>query len=103
MKEIDRVIKPFSSDGCSIPKPLQWLFPMKKLYPFCRDHDIAYWEGGSYWRRLSADAKLACCVCEVGHPIRAIMMFIAVQLFGGSYMFWADRKNEWAWGFGWRR
>lgn len=75
------VLKPFTSDGFSAfpdGTPSQqevWL-------PCCTDHDYAYWQGGSYQQRLSADQQLRSCVADTGHPDIAKLMLASVRVGG---------------------
>ena len=88
-------IKPFSSDGCSS-------FPdgtveQKELWlACCNQHDLAYWQGGSYQQRLDADLSLKQCVSAVGEPIVAELMLSGVRIGGSPY--W---PTTFRWGYGW--
>lgn len=88
-------LKPFTTDGCSLfPEgtPAQqslWL-------NCCVAHDRAYWLGGSYEARQTADDALAACVAEVGEPEIALLMLKGVRA-GGS-PFW---PTAFRWGYGW--
>ncbi|MDP5238689.1 hypothetical protein Q9Q94_04070 [Uliginosibacterium sp. 31-16] len=86
---------PFSTDGCSE-------FPdgtpsQKTLWrDCCVAHDLAYWAGGSYAERMTADRELERCVGAVGEPAIAALMLAGVRV-GGS-PFWPTRFR---WGYGW--
>lgn len=88
-------LKPFTSDGCSsFPNGTRaenslWL-------SCCEQHDLAYWQGGTYQQRLDADEALRVCVAEVGKPEVALLMLAGVRV-GGS-PFW---PTQFRWGYGW--
>lgn len=89
-------IKPFVSDGCSaFPDGMPW---EKTLWlDCCRDHDIAYWQGGTYDERRKADEELRRCVGNVGRPEIAALMLAGVRVGGSPY--WPTRFR---WGYGWQ-
>ncbi len=88
-------LKPFASDGCSA-------FPdgtvaQKQLWlSCCIAHDKAYWQGGTYEQRKTADLALQQCVASVGHPNIAQLMLAGVRVGGSPYFPTAFR-----WGYGW--
>ncbi|RTE64858.1 hypothetical protein EH243_15130 [Amphritea opalescens] len=88
-------LKPFTSDGCSsFPNGTRaentlWL-------SCCEQHDLAYWQGGTYQQRLDADNELKACVAGVGKPEVAMLMLAGVRV-GGS-PFW---PTKFRWGYGW--
>lgn len=88
-------LKPFTSDGCSsFPNGTRsentlWL-------SCCEQHDLAYWQGGTYQQRLDADNELKACVAGVGKPDVALLMLAGVRV-GGS-PFW---PTQFRWGYGW--
>ena len=90
---------PFSSDGCSSPK---WLLPRLVWWNHehwrgcCEVHDLAYWRGGTRDERWDADLQLRRCIAANVFPIVAVLMFVAVRLFGGP-----ERDVSYRWGFGW--
>lgn len=90
-----RVLKPFSSDGCSS-------FPNgtgedKNLWlNCCVEHDYDYWKGGTYEQRLASDKRLKMCVSQSGKPEIAYLMLAGVRV-GGS-PFW---PTSFRWGYGW--
>lgn len=114
---------PFTSDGCSggfswgyrhlaapAQRRLARLFgwrPWPAALPFrhvCRDHDFAYWQGGSWQDRLVADLTMARQVAlEDGQgngaarwwAFVAVWMLLAVRLGGGPW--W---PLSWRWGYG---
>lgn len=86
----------FASDGCS-------LFPDRSLIDdldwcnCCLEHDIAYWQGGTYEQRLAADEALRDCVLkQTEDEVLAQAMFAGVRA-GGSPWFY----NWYRWGYGW--
>lgn len=86
----------FTSDGCS-------LFPDRSLIDntdwcaCCLEHDIAYWQGGTFEERQKADEKLRDCVLtKTGDSKLAETMFLGVRA-GGSPWFY----NWYRWGYGW--
>jgi hypothetical protein len=88
-------LKQFTSDGCSA-------FPdgtmeQKQLWlSCCIAHDKAYWQGGTYEQRKTADLALQQCVTSVGHPNIAQLMLAGVRVGGSPYFPTAFR-----WGYGW--
>ena len=88
-------IQPFTSDGCSA-------FPdgtvsQKELWlDCCIEHDTAYWRGGTYEERLTADEALANCVADVGEPEIAELMLAGVRVGGTPYL-----PTRFRWGYGW--
>ena len=60
-----QTLQPFSSDGCSafpdgtLTNPKEWL-------QCCRQHDLAYWRGGTEEERQAADRELQECVAATG-------------------------------------
>ena len=88
-------LKPFASDGCSafpdgtIEQKQLWL-------SCCISHDKAYWQGGTYEQRKTADLALQQCVASVGHPHIAQLMLAGVRVGGSPYLPTAFR-----WGYGW--
>lgn len=92
----DSALSPFSSDGCS-------LFPDASLInaddwcKCCFEHDLAYWRGGTYKERESADVRLKECVlANTNNKALATLMYEGVR-FGGSPYFY----NWYRWGYGW--
>ena len=88
-------LKPFKSDGCSA-------FPdgslqQKQLWlSCCTVHDFAYWKGGTYDERLSADQALKKCVEKIGKPKVAALMLAGVRVGGTPYL-----PTTFRWGYGW--
>ena len=88
-------LKPFTSDGCSS-------FPdgtteQKELWlKCCVAHDFAYWKGGTFTDRKSADVALRECVASVGKKEIALLMLAGVRV-GGSPFF----PTTFRWGYGW--
>ncbi len=88
-------LSPFTSDGCSrFPNgtPAQqdlWL-------GCCEQHDLAYWRGGSYKERLSADDALEACVAALDEPVIAAIMYMGVRVGGTPFA-----PTDFRWGYGW--
>ncbi|WP_045859326.1 hypothetical protein [Teredinibacter purpureus] len=89
-------LKPFSSDGCSA-FPDGTLDNKRLWLHCCTAHDKAYWRGGSYAERKTADELLRKCVAAVGEEEIAQLMLAGVRV-GGS-PFW---PTKFRWGYGWR-
>ena len=62
----------------------------------CTQHDIAYWQGGTYAERLEADRNLKQCVTALGVPEVALMMLTGVRVGGTPYL-----PTTFRWGYGW--
>jgi hypothetical protein len=88
-------LKPFTSDGCS-HFPNGTLEHKELWLACCTEHDLTYWQGGTYGERLEADKKLRQCVAQVGEPAIANLMLGGVRV-GGSPL-WPTRFR---WGYGW--
>ena len=88
-------LKAFQSDGCSV-FPDGTLFEQELWLKCCQAHDYAYWKGGTFEEKESADKKLEECVSEVGEPQVAALMLLGVTV-GGSPLFPTDYR----WGYGW--
>lgn len=88
-------LAPFTSDGCSsFPNGN---FEQKQLWlSCCEAHDYAYWKGGTYKERLSADEALRKCVAAVGEPEIATIMLAGVRVGGTPYL-----PTKFRWGYGW--
>jgi hypothetical protein len=88
-------LKPFTTDGCSV-------FPdgtpeQQSLWVnCCIRHDLAYWKGGTYKERETADLALQQCVEKMGQPEIAQIMLTGVRV-GGSPFF----PTWYRWGYGW--
>ncbi|KPH93545.1 hypothetical protein AMS58_16775 [Pseudoalteromonas porphyrae] len=88
-------IKPFTSDGCSAFP--DGTFEQKELWlNCCTEHDYAYWQGGTYEQRLTADQQLQHCVAQVGEPAIAQLMLAGVRVGGSPYL-----PTSFRWGYGW--
>lgn len=91
----EEAIAPFSTDGCSafpdgtIEQNELWL-------SCCTEHDIAYWQGGTYEERISADQALESCVTEIGEPAIGALMHAGVRVGGTPYL-----PTLFRWGYGW--
>jgi hypothetical protein len=87
----------FTSDGCSGGMTVIWQFLFNKLPPWngvCVEHDRAYSRGGTANDRRIADAELLAGVAHNGHPVWAIIMWIAVRIGGHPYF-----PFSWRWGY----
>ncbi len=88
-------LSPFTSDGCSafpdgtLSFRTQWL-------SCCTAHDIAYWRGGTYQERLTADKELRQCVAQTGQDEIAKIMLAGVRVGGTPYL-----PTTFRWGYGW--
>lgn len=88
-------LRPFTSDGCSafpdgtITQNELWL-------KCCTAHDHAYWKGGTYEERKSADLRLRSCVASVGEKEIALLMLAGVRVGGSPYF-----PTTFRWGYGW--
>jgi len=81
----------FKSDGCS-------MFPDGSYWECCVEHDKAYYVGGSWRERLSADNKLFNCVADkdgVHHKLVAPLMWLGVRVGGVGFL-----PTRIRWGFG---
>ncbi len=88
-------LKPFASDGCSAFP--DGSFTQQTLWlSCCTAHDLAYWQGGTYKQRQSADNKLKLCVEKVGEPQIAILMLAGVRVGGTPLL-----PTSFRWGYGW--
>lgn len=88
-------LKPFTSDGCSAFP--DGTFKQKELWlACCTEHDRAYWKGGTYQQRLTADEALQLCVEKVGEPQIAALMLAGVRVGGTPYF-----PTSFRWGYGW--
>jgi len=92
--------KPFISDGCS--GGMSWFYKhvLRRRLPWekaCVVHDRKYWLGGTPGMRKTADAALMRAVIRAGYPYCAILIFLAVRVFGSPYL-----PFPWRWAFGYR-
>ena len=88
-------IEPFTSDGCSAFP--DGTFAQQELWlSCCTAHDYAYWQGGTYEQRLTADKRLQQCVANVGEPQIANLMLAGVRVGGSPYL-----PTSFRWGYGW--
>ena len=88
-------LKPFTSDGCSsFP---DGTYQQNQLWlECCKEHDFAYWQGGTYQQRLDADKALEKCVAKVGEPEIALVMLAGVRVGGTPFL-----PTTFRWGYGW--
>lgn len=89
-------LQPFTSDGCSA-FPDGTLFQQTLWQQCCTNHDLAYWQGGTYQQRLDADLALNSCVSSIGEPEIAKLMLAGVRVGGSPY--W---PTSFRWGYGWK-
>lgn len=87
-------LKTFESDGCTCVPDGPRSDP-DKWHPFCEEHDLAYWKGGTRRDRLNADRKLKAAIKESGHPCISEIYFIGTRFGGTPYL-----PTPWRWGFG---
>ena len=90
-----KVIKPFTTDGCS-SFPDGTLKQKNLWLACCTAHDFAYWQGGTYHERLTADKELQACVAKVGEPAVAMLMLAGVRVGGSPFL-----PTTFRWGYGW--
>lgn len=99
------IIRKFETDGCSGFMSFFWQLVFKHAPPWeggCEAHDFAYYQGGPLLRRLVADWTLAKYVKQNGHPVWAVLMFIAVRLGGVWWIpFPAARRVDGRWRLSW--
>jgi len=88
-------IKPFTSDGCSA-WPDGTLVQKELWLRCCTEHDRAYWQGGTWEERKTADRALRDCVASVGEPEVAAIMLAGVRVGGSPW--W---PTSFRWGYGW--
>ena len=90
-----QTLQPFSSDGCSafpdgtLANPKEWL-------QCCRQHDLAYWRGGTEEERQAADRELQECVAATGQTEISYTMLLGVRIGGSPW--W---PTSFRWGYGW--
>jgi len=88
-------IKPFTTDGCSL-FPDGYINDRELWQACCIQHDMAYWQGGTWQQRLDADRQLKACVTQLGEPKIAELMLNGVRVGGSPY--W---PTGFRWGYGW--
>ena len=92
----DPELQSFASDGCSL-FPDQSLITSEDWCSCCFEHDLAYWRGGTFEQRKTADLRLKKCVFDkTNNEVLANLMYEGVR-FGGSPYFY----NWYRWGYGW--
>lgn len=83
-------LEPFTTNGCS-------LFPDRKILSCCTEHDIDYWQGGSFAQRKSVDQQFRSCVLEkTGSGVLSAFAYSGVRVGGSPY--WPPSAG---WGYGW--
>jgi hypothetical protein len=88
-------LKPFTTDGCS-SFPDGTIEHASLWANCCIRHDFAYWQGGTYEERLTADEELESCVARAGEPTIASLMLAGVRVGGTPYL-----PTSYRWGYGW--
>jgi hypothetical protein len=88
-------LAPFTSDGCS-SFPDGTPVNQSLWLDCCVRHDLAYWRGGTYEDRLSADLALEQCVAKAGEPEIAKLMLHGVRTGGNPFFL-----TPYRWGYGW--
>ncbi len=89
-------LKEFRFDGCTLffegtpSNPCLW-------NDDCREHDVAYWKGGTRAERKEADRKLREAIRDKGKPLVASLMYVGVRVGGSPWL-----PTPWRWGFGWK-
>lgn len=81
----------FKSDGCS-------MFPDGNYRQCCVEHDLRYFQGGSWLERRRADNKLFSCVAaqkKFYNKLVAPMMWLGVRVGGVGFL-----PTSFRWGFG---
>lgn len=92
----DEVIDDFSFDGCSSIAPEGTPSDPALWCECCLEHDIAYWQGGTYTDRLHADEQLRSCVAEKSQcPALGELYYLGVRAGGSPYFYTSYR-----WGYG---
>lgn len=92
--------KPFKTDGCSGRMSWAWRRFLGEAPPWegcCVLHDFAYWKGGCWKTKFDVDIELARCVWKGGHPVWAVLMFLAVTIYGVKWL-----PTSFRWGYGWK-
>ena len=83
-------ISQFKSNGCS-------LFPDGEYFGCCFVHDFAYWAGGTFDERRTADRLMRNCIMDVSQgKVRALFMWSMARIFG-----FPDLPTGFRWGRGW--
>ena len=88
-------LKPFTTDGCS-SFPDGTIEDKELWLDCCTQHDLAYWKGGTYLQRQTADESLNICVEEAGEPEIAKLMLAGVRVGGTPYL-----PTKFWWGYRW--
>lgn len=90
---------PLMSDGCSVPKALRWFIKVETpaCRECCREHDKAYYYGGTRADRLKADLTFRDCLVSAGMPkALAQLYFLSVSAGGAPWL----RIPGVSWAFG---
>jgi hypothetical protein len=94
LKEFRNTLMPFSSDGCSqFPDSVVGM----DYEDCCREHDHAYWKGGTFEQKEEADENLGACVGEKAFGVLGTSMKMGVGIGGSAYL-----PTTWKWGYGWK-
>lgn len=95
-RQIEHILNPFKTDGCSSVSPDGTLRRPKLWQHCCIDHDVAYWKGGTLEEKNASDEKLNQCVSDVFSEFFGRAMQVAVNIGGHP-----DYHTAYAWGYGW--
>lgn len=88
-------MEPFKTDGCSGYMSIIWRKLTSHGPPWeeaCVKHDHQYWKGGTKEDRRIADQDLLVDVVNLGYPVWAILMWLAVRIGGAPYF---PSKKKW--------
>lgn len=72
-----------------------WIIPTPVTGPCCDEHDVAYEQGGSLAWKWQMDRKLYRCIKSKGHPVLAVLSWLAVTLSPYAYVVWARPEPVW--------
>ena len=89
-------LRPFYSDGCTVPFAKGVLAGNSAVCGCCVQHDFDYWKGGTPADRKSSDRSLQRCVGR-SNPLVAQLFHKAVRIGGDSKIIGGK-----FWGSGWR-
>ncbi len=84
---------PYSDDGCSC-------VPDFNFVQCCRDHDRAYYHGGSAEQRARADERFRQCIREKGHGVLDDVYYIGVRI---NAVPWLPTPFRWGFGYSFRK
>jgi hypothetical protein len=91
------ILRPFSSDGCSVsPDGIPATSASRLWAHCCVRHDVKYWAGGSEQDKIDADNELERCVGQASDPSIGKIFKLFVAKFGGPMS-----SQTYRWGYGW--